>query len=65
LTEDPPVIYSQPGNLSDFTLCLRFKIHYQRPEYVLFSAYSLNKTVAVMGKLGLSNTLWVFQSSLG
>ena len=40
---------STPGNASDFSVCLRFKAHYHRPEYILFGSYKENKTAVVIG----------------
>jgi hypothetical protein len=49
--EPLPVLHTSEvvGNHSHFTLCLRFKAFYQRPETVLVSAYSEKRTVAVVG----------------
>ena len=44
---------SIPGNNSQFTICLRLKAHYQRPETVLMSAYVENKTAILIGKFAL------------
>ncbi len=46
------MIYSHPvsGNSSEFTVCLRIKSHYKRPEFVLFSSYSINRTAIVIGE---------------
>lgn len=41
---------SIPGNNSQFTICLRLKAHYQRPETVLMSAYVENKTAILIGE---------------
>ena len=38
------------GNRSEFTVCLRFRLHYQRPEYVLVAAYKENKTAVIIGE---------------
>ena len=38
------------GNRSEFTVCMRFRLHYQRPEYVLMAAYKENKTAAIIGE---------------
>ncbi len=53
----PPVVFSTPvsGNDSEFSICLRFKPHFQRPEYVLFSSYSINKTAVVIGEFRRCN----------
>ncbi|TRY72284.1 hypothetical protein TCAL_08599 [Tigriopus californicus] len=37
------------GNLSEFSICVRFRAHYQRPEMVLMAAYVENKTNIVIG----------------
>ena len=47
----PPVLHQSPvaGNDSEFTVCLRLRTHFQRPEYVLFASYQINKTAVVIG----------------
>ena len=47
----PPILFqsSIPGNKSEFTICLRIRAHYQRPEIVLVTAYAQNKTSLVIG----------------
>ena len=36
-------------NKSEFSICMRFKLHYQRPEYLLFTSYVENKTAVEIG----------------
>ena len=46
-----PVLYEPmvANNKSHFSICLRFKIHYHRPEMVLMGAYANDLTVVVIG----------------
>lgn len=48
---EEPVIFQSDitGENSVFTFCLRFKIHFQRPEYVIASAYAGNETSFIFG----------------
>ena len=48
-----PSLYqaTKKGISSEFTICLRFKTHFRRPEYVLFAAYVANRTAIQIGKL--------------
>ena len=46
----PKLFSSSIGsNVSEFTICLRFRLHYHRPEYALISAYVQNNTAVTIG----------------
>ncbi len=53
LSEAIPTLFTSatPGNKSEFTICLRFRAYYKRPEYVLLAAYVQNKTAVEIGKI--------------
>ena len=47
-----PIVFQPavPGNRSEFSICLRIKAHYQRPETILVTAFVENKTALVIGR---------------